>query len=90
MDALPISTREKLEDEYMSLSSRLERMRVFIEGHADAMKSDPDFGLFVVQANALASYVAILRLRLQFDYEKRTAGGSDAGDGARCPDGLGA
>jgi len=71
MDAMPTATRERLEDEYMSMSDRMGKMRAFISRHAETMNSDPDFGLLVAQANAMASYLAILHLRLRADYEKQ-------------------
>ena len=79
MDAMPIATRERLEDEYMSMADRVEKMRAFISRHSETMNSDPDFGLLVAQANAMASYLTILHLRLQADYEKRKSREVDNG-----------
>lgn len=74
MDIMPIAVRERLEDEYMSMADRVGKMRAFIDRHSESLKADSDFALLVAQANVMASYIAILHLRLHADYEKRKGG----------------
>lgn len=71
MDVMSDKMRERIEDELISFSERFGKMRDFIEANGERLKFDPDYILFVTQANVMASYISVLRLRLQNDSLKR-------------------